>query len=245
MIQCKLFAGYILSGKTTAQAMFSSGLLVLTRPLIQLKKSLDSLLKAASGCVEKTLYVHLAPGTHFLANEQSPTQPVLTPGGEVGSFVLQMYSGAASLCSNLDIRILLGNVHSATVPSIPPQTLSFPPNVILADGPVEQFTEGSLTKYIEANFNTRAVIPVRSLCDYGFTNSVSAAAASQNQGDIMKTYKHVCLGGTFDRLHTGHKILLTEASIRCNESLTIGVTDGPMTESEYKKTLHYWIVDKV
>eukprot|EP00088_Acartia_fossae_P044282 TRINITY_DN4696_c0_g1_i2.p1 TRINITY_DN4696_c0_g1~~TRINITY_DN4696_c0_g1_i2.p1 ORF type:complete len:485 (-),score=66.35 TRINITY_DN4696_c0_g1_i2:180-1634(-) len=39
-----------------------------------------------------------------------------------------------------------------------------------------------------------------------------------------RLYDHVCMGGTFDRLHTGHKILLSTALIRTKESLTVGVT---------------------
>ncbi|KOC60160.1 Bifunctional coenzyme A synthase [Habropoda laboriosa] len=43
-----------------------------------------------------------------------------------------------------------------------------------------------------------------------------------------KTYKNVVLGGTFDRIHNGHKIFLSEAIIRCTEKLTVGVTDTNM-----------------
>ncbi|XP_076750175.1 bifunctional Phosphopantetheine adenylyltransferase - Dephospho-CoA kinase isoform X3 [Xylocopa sonorina] len=43
-----------------------------------------------------------------------------------------------------------------------------------------------------------------------------------------KTYKNVILGGTFDRIHNGHKIFLSEAILRCTEKLTVGVTDTNM-----------------
>ncbi|XP_023337100.1 bifunctional coenzyme A synthase isoform X2 [Eurytemora carolleeae] len=39
-----------------------------------------------------------------------------------------------------------------------------------------------------------------------------------------RLYTNVCLGGTFDRLHAGHKILLTTALLRCTGCLTVGVT---------------------
>ena len=211
--------------------MFSNGLLVLTRPLVRLRQSLQSVLQAASGCVENTLYVHLAPSASF----QDHTQPVVSPSQDVSDLVLQIYSGASSFCSKLDIRVLLGNVHSARSSQIAPQTLSKPLNVILSDDVVETLHGESLAQYIKHNFCTGSVLPVQSLLDYGLTQSTDVIVkdCEQNNG-LIKTYSHVCLGGTFDRLHTGHKILLTEACIRCNETLTIGVTDGPMTQSMFK-----------
>lgn len=34
--------------------------------------------------------------------------------------------------------------------------------------------------------------------------------------------KHVVLGGTFDRLHEAHKLLLSEAALRATERITVG-----------------------
>lgn len=39
-----------------------------------------------------------------------------------------------------------------------------------------------------------------------------------------KTFDHVCIGGTFDHLHVGHRYLLTCALKITNEKLTIGLT---------------------
>ena len=46
------------------------------------------------------------------------------------------------------------------------------------------------------------------------------------ESEPAKLYEHVVLGGTFDRLHPGHKILLSSALLRCSSRLTVGVT-GP------------------
>lgn len=42
----------------------------------------------------------------------------------------------------------------------------------------------------------------------------------------------VVLGGTFDRLHDGHKTLLTEAVRRANRRVLVGITDNNMIKSK-------------
>jgi len=49
-----------------------------------------------------------------------------------------------------------------------------------------------------------------------------------------RLYNHVCMGGTFDRLHVGHKILLSTAMLRTKLSLTVGVAGQQLLG---KKTL--------
>uniref|UniRef100_A0A1I7T0U7 CTP_transf_like domain-containing protein n=1 Tax=Caenorhabditis tropicalis TaxID=1561998 RepID=A0A1I7T0U7_9PELO len=43
-----------------------------------------------------------------------------------------------------------------------------------------------------------------------------------------KKYKKVVLGGTFDRLHNGHKVLLNKAAELASDEIVIGVTDKQM-----------------
>lgn len=50
--------------------------------------------------------------------------------------------------------------------------------------------------------------------------------------DTDTKYNSVVLGGTFDRLHVGHKILLSEAALRAQQRLVVGVTDVNMITSE-------------
>lgn len=45
-------------------------------------------------------------------------------------------------------------------------------------------------------------------------------------------YKTVCLGGTFDGIHAGHKLLFGEATRICQEKLIVGVTDINMIKSK-------------
>lgn len=45
-------------------------------------------------------------------------------------------------------------------------------------------------------------------------------------------FKNVCLGGTFDGIHAGHKLLFGEATKICSQRLVVGVTDANMIKSK-------------
>ncbi|ELU10151.1 hypothetical protein CAPTEDRAFT_149109 [Capitella teleta] len=202
--------------------MSPNGLLILTQPLRLLGRNIDALIQSASSHVRNVLYVHLAPGAHFTKSIPSP--PQLVPSTDISKAVLQIYGGSANLCSDLDVRVLLGNFHSPPHVALA-QTLSKPLHVVLCDGKADATF---LTKYAAKYFNA-SNFEVKIL-DGEFEDEEVVAS-----DEAIETYKHVCLGGTFDRIHTGHKILLSEACVRCQDAITIGVTDGPMIES---KTLH-------
>lgn len=42
------------------------------------------------------------------------------------------------------------------------------------------------------------------------------------------SYTDVCLGGTFDHMHAGHKVLLSRAALLCSRRLVCGVSDGSL-----------------
>lgn len=52
------------------------------------------------------------------------------------------------------------------------------------------------------------------------------------EADDSRMYNTTVLGGTFDRVHIGHKILLTEAILRAKTRVVVGVTDESMISSK-------------
>ena len=58
-------------------------------------------------------------------------------------------------------------------------------------------------------------------------------------------YHHVVLGGTFDRLHPGHKILLSEALLRCDTRLTVGVTAPGLLKSKVLPELIQPVTERI
>uniref|UniRef100_A0A8R1EES9 RRM domain-containing protein n=1 Tax=Caenorhabditis japonica TaxID=281687 RepID=A0A8R1EES9_CAEJA len=52
--------------------------------------------------------------------------------------------------------------------------------------------------------------------------------AAEDLTEPTKRYKKVVLGGTFDRLHNGHKVLLNKAAELASEDVVVGVTEKDM-----------------
>lgn len=53
------------------------------------------------------------------------------------------------------------------------------------------------------------------------------------------SYENVVLGGTFDRIHAGHKLLLAMSALCAQKRLLIGVSRGPLLDNkELKELVH-------
>eukprot|EP00128_Syssomonas_multiformis_P005633 Colp12_sorted_trinity150504_noHs@3758 len=47
--------------------------------------------------------------------------------------------------------------------------------------------------------------------------------------------EHACVGGTFDHIHAGHKVLLTVAALIASKRLVCGISDGPLLANKKHK----------
>ena len=89
--------------------------------------------------------------------------------------------------------------------------------------------EVTLSKFVQNTFQASVNdIKIQSLCDLSSDN----IEGNPSENSQLQTYRQVVLGGTFDRLHVGHKILLGEGCLRAEERLTVGVTTGEMNLSK-------------
>ncbi|XP_012893562.1 PREDICTED: bifunctional coenzyme A synthase [Dipodomys ordii] len=232
-------------------AVFRSGLLVLTTPLASLAPRLAPILTSAARFVNHTLYVHLQPGLSL----ESPAQPLSSPVQvtfEVLDFIAHLYAGA-NLHRHLDVRILLTNILPKSTFLMPAsvQNLSHPPEVVLTDfqtldgsqyNPVKQQLERYATScysccpqlssvLLYPDYGTQE-LPVESLNAplHSAIRPISPLPRSQKQP--VRCYRRGAVGGTFDRLHNAHKVLLSVACVLAQEVLVVGVADRDLLKSK-------------
>lgn len=240
-------------------ALFRSGLLVLTTPLASLAPRLAPLLTSAARLVNHTLYVHLQPGMSLDGPAQPQSSPVQATF-EVLDFITHLYAGA-NMHTNLDIRILLTNIRTKST-SHPPaassvQNLAHPPEVVLTDfqtldgsqhNPVKQQLERYATSCYSCCPQLSSVLlhpdyehgqlPVKPLDDPLPSTIRPSYPVARSPKQPVRGYRRGAVGGTFDRLHNAHKVLLSVSCVLAQEQLVVGVADKDLLKSEWER---HWI----
>nr|XP_048306616.1 bifunctional coenzyme A synthase isoform X1 [Myodes glareolus] len=234
-------------------AVFRSGLLVLTTPLATLAPRLPPILTSAARLVNHTLYVHLQPGMDLGGPAQPQASPVQATF-EVLDFITHLYSGA-DLLRHLDVRILLTNIQtkSTFLPVLPSvQNLAHPPEVVLTDfqtldgsqyNPVKQQLERYATSCYSCCSQLSSVLlypdygtgelPVESLNAPLPSSTIRPASpVARSPKQPVRGYRRGAVGGTFDRLHNAHKVLLSVACVLAQERLVVGVADKDLLKSK-------------
>lgn len=226
--------------------MAEIGLLVLTKPT-----KLGRILPVIKQHVNKTLYVQFYPGRQRLINSTPSCENALN-GPRHGSAVIGIYSQASAICQNLDVRVLLAGIKDPFLSTIQTRKQI---EVVIFDSifnkdEVDYFLNLCLLnatqkcQIVTLNGTEDSASDNLDILHPSHGSSVVCRMAESLSIDRMlpnkdlKMHENVVLGGTFDRLHAGHKILLSEAVLRCTRKLTVGITDTSMLKCKTHNC--YW-----
>ncbi|KAF5290520.1 hypothetical protein FQA39_LY03624 [Lamprigera yunnana] len=169
--------------------------------------------------VKKTLYIQLLSAvTGPLAFHSN----LFTSAPKYSKLIWGIYSQAAEYCEGLDIQVLLSAFKNANLAKIRTRNTV---ELIIFD---KLYDDAEVVGFLKGRVEN-----VTSNCRVITFNEAMSTIALPCATD-ERVYKHAVLGGTFDRLHIAHKILLSEAALRSSCKLTVGVTDKNML---YGKTL--------
>lgn len=198
--------------------MYQTALLLVTGSLRVVSESIGHYLSSANKKVAKCLYVKIEPEL-CKPFSKSDTANI----GRLSTLVPIVYCKASTICRNIDVRVLLTNVLQAKLGNSRP--LNF--DVVFTNSK----DDSNVNKYVELNFKNRNFDIVK-LDDKVDNTSQKDDFKSVSEYKVFKT---VALGGTFDRLHNGHKVLLSEGALRATEKLIVGVSEVVMLKSKLQK----------
>ncbi|TRZ15661.1 hypothetical protein HGM15179_011426 [Zosterops borbonicus] len=201
---------------------FASGLLVLTAPLPALPRRAAGLVAAAAGLVAGPLYVHLQPGLRLAGPVPGPVPgPAAPPAGPALLRALAALYTAAAARRELDLRVLLG----------PGPRLARQPRVLLAaaaeaPGPPEPVQLG-LQRLAAAAYGCPPGLPALLLAE-DTAGADPEGDPEQGPDATLPEFLDVAVGGTFDRLHGAHRLLLSACCLLARRRLLAGLADGDL-----------------
>ncbi|PSN44399.1 Bifunctional coenzyme A synthase [Blattella germanica] len=228
--------------------MAKIGLLVLTNPT-----KLGRILPVIKQHVNKILYVQVCPERRLLSPPASGD--TVLNGLHHSPTVIGIYSLTSALCQNLDVRVLLASLKDPLITTIhtrkPVEVVIF--DHVFNNEEVDHFVQSCLLNAIPKCQVVTLDASEDSPSDNNtqmpsLTNKIAESLSNGKHSSpkkYNKMHENVVLGGTFDRLHTGHKILLSEAVLRCTRKLTVGVTDTIMLKCKVHLVFIYFLLRKL
>ncbi|CAL8073582.1 unnamed protein product [Orchesella dallaii] len=223
--------------------MASNGLLLFTstRCVLSSSRVKYNLQNAANRLVAGVLYVYQWLPSHSgvpsSAGGGVQVEDVATQISRCSLVASRVYCQAQHHCPRLDVRCLYQK--SLENGSIRP---SVPIDLVMVERNTGE--ENTITQNVVRNFVSQNFRVSNPDFEIEFVNSEREATPledGQNPSTevplvpFSRLFNKVVLGGTFDRMHNAHKILLTESAIRCHKEVIVGVTDDNMVK---KKTLY-------
>ena len=221
-----------------------NSLLFLTQTLDDLKFNLKYILEESFKYTNENLYIYINPlASNKSKFYQSPQllhlneEPKLINDKYNLKLLLnKCYQSSFNLNPNVNVTCLLNNVHSSMLNK---NKFNLDYDLILTDLSINSSDSPIYLKLIQfCNSNLpnkkNSNMPFYSIdCNKGNGefNLSPLGESVHSDNDLIYAnheYENSIIGGTFDRLHIGHKIMLSEAVLLTRNRLLVGVTAESM-----------------
>lgn len=213
--------------------MFRYGLLVLSSSC--LKSKIPALLTQVSQEVKEVLYVDIYEPDFVFPHIRS-----------LYELLVDVYGSSPAKIGQLDVRVLLPRTLTPNgISNEEVRNLVKTPEVaFVRDVFGEDPSKGGLLdfkKWMARRFQLSDLdrkLKYLKVEDDVISEGVVAKQRDHDMNGIcLQTYKEVVLGGTFDHMHSGHRLLLAAASLLCEQRITVGLSEGPLLQRKILKEL--------
>ena len=178
---------------------------------------------AAASLVKEVLYVPLAPKVDNSSSNHGDVAK--TTLGEISHWVDQLFLQISKLNPNLDLRVLLPR---SSVSPQPP--LQHKVDVLLSTASSYQDAI-TLPSYQLLPQQIGLEIQFKELKLSNQPQSVDMPLQDTIPFELT-AFSDVALGGTFDCIHNGHRLLLSQAAILATNRVLVGVADGELLKNK-------------
>ena len=181
---------------------------------------------AAASLVKEVMYVPLAPKVDQSSSNGDVAAMLKTPPlGEISHWVDQLFLQVSKLNPNLDLRVLLPR--SSLSPQPP---LQHKVDVLLSTASSYQDAI-TLPSYQLLPKQIGLEIQFKELELSNQPQSVDMPLRDAIPCELTPS-SDVALGGTFDCIHNGHRLLLSQAAILATNRVLVGVADGVLLKNK-------------
>jgi phosphopantetheine adenylyltransferase len=142
-----------------------------------------------------------------------------------------VYQQVARSKPELDVRVLLPTADYEAAPGASDIDALLGEAEAEADLPALNSARGAL------GLPTLTFVPLSPPAASALAHTLAAPPPAASGAAPLVTYEHVCMGGTFDFMHTGHKLLLSLGALSCSRRLVCGVSDAPLLKKKSLREL--------
>lgn len=200
---------------------FKTGLLLLNN-----QNNLYTTIKEAGKLITQRLYIDFLQG-------QSTSDHSQLSRNDYFQLFNRVYSRPEDVCRELDLHVLLPATTNGIIGSAKRQ-LSGLLDVCIVENTRTGFSEENIKSMLESLYGLCGV-------DISFVDGTDNASQKESTFENIEhraqNYSGVVIGGTFDHMHDGHKLLISTALLMADEKITVGVTDGVLLEKKVLKEL--------